>query len=203
MQLKYIVKYDILCTYKALIEDDIMMYIVFSVALLVIWGVATYNSFISSGNVVTAAWSDVDVQLKRRFNLIPKLVDVAKGYMGYEQKTLSEIVSLRSQLAQTSDFQLLDKLESSLTTKLNGFFALAENYPELKTNQLFLDLQANLTVVEDAIQMARRYYNGSVRVFNTLAESFPSVLIAKLFNFNKKDFFNIQDNEREVPAITF
>lgn len=174
------------------------------VGLLVLWFVAIYNRFIRGKNLVREGWSGIDVQLKRRHDLIPNLIESVKGYMQYEQKTLANIVELRTRSISAGSVKEKAEVEGELTRALKSIFALAEAYPDLKANQSFLDLQSNLAGIEDQIQLARRYYNGAVRDFNILVESFPSVLVAKMFNFQLAEFFEIETAaEREVPSVKF
>jgi len=161
-------------------------------ALLAVWGVAIYNLFVRDRNRVLAAWSDIDVQLKRRHDLIPKLVDAVKQYAAYEQATLSTITELRVQAEQTSDVAQLANTESRIGSGLHKLIALAEAYPELKANASFLDLQQQLTDVENHIQYARRYYNGAVRNLNTRIDSFPDTLIARMFRFQPAQYFEME-----------
>lgn len=172
--------------------------------LLVLWFVAIYNRFIRGKNLVQEGWSGIDVQLKRRHDLIPNLIESVKGYMQYEQKTLANIVELRSRSMSVESIKEKAEVEGELTRALKSIFALAEAYPDLKANQNFLDLQSNLAGIEDQIQLARRYYNGAVRDFNILVESFPSVIVARTFNFQLVEFFGIETAaEREVPSVRF
>ncbi len=140
-----------------------------------------------------AAWSDIDVQLKRRHDLIPKLIDAVKQYADYESSTLSAITVLRSESVDASGIEKKGQIESQLSTKLHQLIAIAEDYPDLKANQSFLDLQNNLTDVENHIQYARRYYNGSVRNLNIRVDSFPDMLIAGLFQFIPAEFFDFDE----------
>ncbi|NLI81478.1 MAG: LemA family protein [Deltaproteobacteria bacterium] len=173
-------------------------------ALLVIWFVAIYNRFIRAKNLAQEGWSGIDVQLKRRHDLIPNLIESVKGYMQYEEKILSKVVELRSRGMSAEGIREKAAVEGELTQALKSVFALAEAYPDLKANQSFLDLQSNLASVEDQIQLARRYYNGAVRDFNILVESFPSVLVARIFNFQLMEFFELESaTEREVPPVKF
>jgi LemA protein len=142
---------------------------------------------------VLAAWSDIDVQLKRRHDLIPKLIDAVKQYAAYESSTLSAITLLRSESADASGIEKKGQIESQLSTKLHQLIALAENYPDLKANQSFLDLQKNLTDVENNIQYARRYYNGAVRNLNIRVDSFPDMFIARTFRFIPAEFFDFDE----------
>ncbi len=166
--------------------------IVFFVAVMA-WFIIIYNLFVRDKNRVLAAWSDIDVQLKRRHDLIPKLIDAVKQYAAYESTTLSAITVLRSESVDASGIEKKGKIESQLSTKLHQLIALAEVYPDLKANQSFLDLQKNLTDVENHIQYARRYYNGSVRNLNIRVDSFPDMLIARLFQFIPAEFFDFDE----------
>jgi len=166
--------------------------IVFLVAVLA-WFIFIYNLFVRDKNRVLAAWSDIDVQLKRRHDLIPKLIDAVKQYADYESSTLSAITVLRSESVDASGIEKKGQIESQLSTKLHQLIALAENYPDLKANQSFLDLQNNLTDVENHIQYARRYYNGSVRNLNIRVDSFPDMIIARIFQFIPAEFFDFDE----------
>lgn len=157
------------------------------------WFIIIYNLFVRDKNRVLAAWSDIDVQLKRRHDLIPKLIDAVKQYAAYESSTLSAITTLRSQSEETAAIEKKGKIEGQLSEKIHQLIALAENYPDLKANQSFLDLQKNLTDVENHIQYARRYYNGTVRNLNIRVDSFPDLLIARIFGFIKAEFFDFDE----------
>lgn len=166
-------------------------------------GVLYYNKFVSLRNMVEEAFSSIDVQLKRRYDLIPNLVETVKGYAKHEQTTLENVVKLRN-LAQSSD-NINDKIknENMLTSALRSVFAIAESYPELKANENFLSLQASLNEIENNIQAARRYYNAVVKEYNTLCETFPSLFIAKMFHFSKKEFFSIEEEEKKNVKVAF
>jgi LemA protein len=166
--------------------------IVFFVVVLA-WFIIIYNLFVRDKNRVLAAWSDIDVQLKRQHDLIPKLIDAVKQYAAYESSTLSAITVLRSESADASGIEKKGQIESQLSMKLHQLIALAEDYPDLKANQSFLDLQKNLTDVENHIQYARRYYNGSVRNLNIRVDSFPDTLIARIFKFFPAEFFDFDE----------
>jgi LemA protein len=144
-------------------------------------------------NRVLAAWSDIDVQLKRRHDLIPKLIDAVKQYAAYESSTLSAITTLRSQSEDATGIDEKGQIEGELSAKLHQLIALAEDYPDLKANHSFLDLQKNLTDVENHIQYARRYYNGTVRNLNIRVDSFPDMLIARFFRFIPAEFFDFDE----------
>lgn len=166
-------------------------------------GVLYYNKFVSLRNMVEEAFSSIDVQLKRRYDLIPNLVETVKGYAKHEQTTLENVVKLRN-LAQSSN-NINDKIknENMLTSALRSVFAIAESYPELKANENFLSLQGSLNEIENNIQAARRYYNAVVKEYNTLCETFPSLFIAKMFHFSKKEFFSIEEEEKKNVKVAF
>lgn len=173
-------------------------------ALAVLLFIAIYNRFIRSKNLVQEGWSGIDVQLKRRHDLIPNILESVKGYMQYEQKTLQSIVDLRSRSMSADTVKEKTQVEGEISRALKSIFALAEAYPDLKASQTFLDLQSNLASIEEQIQLARRYYNGAVRDFNILVESFPSVIVARMFNFQLAEFFEIESaEERAVPSVKF
>jgi LemA protein len=169
-----------------------------------IWLIAIYNKLVRYRNLVEEAWSGIDVQLKRRSNLIPNLIETVKGYLKHEKTLLAEVTELRSKSMGLKEIGERGKMENALGRSLANLFAVAEAYPDLKANQNFIDLQSQLASVEDQIQMARRYFNGSVRNLNILIESFPSNQVAKMFNFTKKEFFEIEDQkDRTVPKVKF
>jgi LemA protein len=182
-----------------------MTYIIFGIiAILLLFIITSYNKLIKNKNLVAEGWSSIDVQLKKRSNLIPNILSSVKGYMSHEKKLLEEITELRSQSVAANNVIDQGKAESSLSGSLMNLFAVAENYPELKANENFLDLQKQLQEIEDDIQMARRYYNGTVRNNNVLVESFPTNLVANAFSFEKSDFFEIEDQKvRDVPKVKF
>jgi LemA protein len=152
--------------------------------------------------MVKEGWSGIDVQLTRRATLIPNLVETVKGYMGHERNLLSDIADLRSRSLRTQKVGEKGEIETALSKSLGTLFAVAEGYPDLKASQNFLELQKELTYIEDQIQMARRYYNGTVRNLNTAVESFPSNLVAKLFTFVQAEFFDIDDvKDRQAPQV--
>ena len=175
----------------------IIAFVVFSI-------IAIYNKLVRGKNLVAEGWSGIDVQLKRRTDLIPNLLESVKGYMSHERGLLSEVTRLRSESMQIKDVKTKSQVENALSRSLANLFAVAENYPDLKANQNFLDLQKQLGEIEDQIQMSRRYYNGTVRNFNILIESFPSNLIARQFNFTQASFFELEsETDRAVPQVSF
>lgn len=173
-------------------------------AALVLWFVAIYNKLITLRNMKEEGWSGIDVQLKRRANLIPNLLESVKGYMGHERSVLEKVTELRTRAMNATSIDNKIAAESALTRSLGMLFAVAENYPDLKANQNFIDLQQQLSALEDEIQMARRYYNGTVRNLNVGIETFPNSIVAGMFNFEKSEFFEIEDDgDRAVPKVDF
>jgi LemA protein len=181
-----------------------MAIIVALIAVALVWGVYIYNSLIKQKNQVKEGWSGIDVQLKRRHNLIPNLVETVKAYAGHESKVFEEVAELRSKVGKAKEIGEKGELESMLGLGLGRLIAVAENYPELKANENFIQLQQELTNIEDQIQLARRYYNGTAREYNTSIEVFPQVIIANFFKFGPFDYFQIEnEQEREVPKADF
>ncbi|PKL35260.1 MAG: hypothetical protein CVV44_20835 [Spirochaetae bacterium HGW-Spirochaetae-1] len=170
--------------------------------IFILWIIITYNRFVKGRNLLREAWSGIDVQLKRRYDLIPGLVGTVKAYSRHEKSLFEEIANLRSRCMITEEPAEKAKAESILTDGIRRLFAVAEAYPQLRASENFLDLQKNLAEIEDQIQLARRYYNGNVRDFNTLAEQFPPVIIARLFSFKSSEFFEIETvTERQNPPL--
>ncbi len=166
--------------------------------------IGMYNSLVQLRNRVKNAWSQIDVQLKRRHDLIPNLVETAKGYMQHERDTLSEITDARSRAMGADGPAAKGQAETQLSGALSKFMLVVENYPDLKANQNFLALQEELTSTENKIAFSRQAYNDSVLFFNNKIQMFPSNLIATMFNFNAEEFFEIEDaSEREVPKVQF
>lgn len=171
-------------------------------AALFVWGVFIYNALVRDRNRVLAAWSDIAVQLKRRHDLLPKLVEAVKQYAAYEQATLNAVTELRSRSEQTAAIAEKGRLETALTAGMHKLLLLAEAYPELKANQSFLALQRDITAVEEHLQYARRYYNGAVRNLNTRIDSFPDLLLARLFGYTHHDYFALDtEAERHAPEL--
>jgi LemA protein len=180
--------------------------IVAVVAALALYVVYLYNRLVSTRQMSHEAWSGIDVQLKRRSDLIPNLVDTVKGYAAHERGVLEEVTELRNQAraAPPDDVAGRAKIEGALSMALGRLLAVAEAYPDLKANANFLELQRELSNLESEIQMARRYYNGAVRNLNTMVESFPSNLVANQFSFEKREYFEIEEpGDRAVPEVSF
>ncbi|MDH3608005.1 MAG: LemA family protein, partial [Gammaproteobacteria bacterium] len=163
------------------------------VTIALVWGVLIYNKLVHDRNTSLAAWSDIDVQLKRRHDLIPKLIDAVKQYASYESSLLESVTSLRSQAKAIEKISERENVERELQTQVHKLIAVAEDYPELKANQNFLELQKDISNVENDIQYARRYYNGAVRNINTRIDSFPDLVIARFLNYKYHEYFQLDD----------
>ena len=171
---------------------------------VVIFFVSNYNSLIRLRNQVKNAWSQIDVQLKRRHDLIPNLIETVKGYMNHERTTLENITNARSQAVSAKSVSEKAQAEARLTDAIGKFNLVVENYPDLKANQNFLALQEELTSTENKISFSRQSYNDQVLFFNNKIQVFPSNIIAGMFNFKLEDFFEVEDKaEREVPKVNF
>lgn len=179
----------------------VVLGVVLAVAAFV---VAVYNRFVRLRNAADSAWSDIDVQLKRRWELVPNLVETVKGYAAHERGTLDEVTRARGAAMTATAPAAKAEAETALTSSLRTLFAVAERYPDLRANQNFLSLQEELAKLEDAIQNARRYYNAVVRDLNTAIETFPGNLVAGSFGFARRDFFELgSDAERSAPKVSF
>jgi LemA protein len=166
------------------------------------YGVWTYNRLVSLNKRADGAWSDIDVQLKRRWDLVPALVETVKGYARHEQDTLERVVNARAQAAQSGPIPERGRNELNLSAAVRGLFAVAEAYPELKASQTFEGLQRSLVEIEDNIQYARRYYNAVVRDWNTLVSTVPSTWIAAAADYRERPYFQLDESEREAPRVT-
>lgn len=173
----------------------------FGVLVLIAWGIGLFNLLVRDRQRVREGWSGIDVQLKRRHDLLPKLVEAVKAYAGYEQRLLTEVTELRGKSLSAGTAAERGDREGALGLGIGRLLAVAEKYPDLKANQGFLDLQKSFTDTENQLQMARRYYNGTVRNFNTRLETFPSVLVARAFRFTPESFFQAEAPERAVPGF--
>jgi LemA protein len=176
------------------------------VAVIAFAVIGIYNGLVRLNVQVDNAWSDIDVQLKRRHDLIPNVVETVKGYASHERQTLEAVVNARARAvsAQGAGPAERGQAEGALTSALRGLFALAESYPQLRATENFAQLQATLATIEDAVQNARRYYNAVVRDLNTRVQQFPSNLIAGMFGFKNREFFEIPDAaQRETPQVKF
>ena len=177
------------------------LYIILGVIGLVLLGlIAMYNGLIRRRNQVDEAWSDIEVQMKRRYDLIPNVVETVKGYAAHEKGVLESVTNARTQAMGAHTAPERVQAENALTSTLKTLFAVAENYPDLKANANFLDLQRELADTENKIQAARRFYNGNVRDLNTKIQSFPSNMIASFFGFGKKEFFDLEEEAARQPV---
>lgn len=183
-----------------------MLWVILGIVVLVIfWIIAIYNGLIKSKNRVDEAFSDIDVQLKRRYDLIPNLVETVKGYMTHEHDTLVQLTEARTAAMSAKGGSLADreKAENQLSGTLKTLFAVSENYPDLKANQNFLQLQSEISDTENKIQASRRFYNGNVRDFNTKIQVFPTNIFAGMMNFKKYDFFQADAAEKKNVQVKF
>jgi len=174
-----------------------------AILLLAVWIITVYNGLIVLRNRVDEAWSDIDVQLKRRYDLIPNLVETVKGYATHERETLDSVIQARAAAMGAHGKHDQAEAENMLSQTLKSLFAVAENYPDLKASQNFLQLQDDLKDTEDKIQAARRFYNANVRDFNTKIQVFPNNIIAGQLKFEKYEFFEIKGEERKNVKVKF
>lgn len=172
------------------------LYIILGIlGAIVLWAIFTYNRFISFINRTKEAWADIDVQLKRRYDLIPNLVETVKGYATHERQAFENVTKARAQSMQAGTPAEKGVAENMLSGALKSLFAVAEAYPDLKANQNFAQLQSELSDTENKIQAARRFYNGNVRDLNTMIETFPPNIIAQMFKFEPREFFELEESE--------
>ncbi|MFC1498562.1 LemA family protein [Verrucomicrobiota bacterium] len=172
------------------------------IALPVIYITATYNTLVSLKNHIKEAWSNIDTELKRRYDLIPNLVSIVKGYAAHEKNVLERVTQLRNQCMENNGSTASQESdETQLVGAVKEMLAVIENYPDLKADQHFLKLQKELVNTEDRIQAARRFFNGNVRDYKNKCETFPSVLIANMFGFESQDFFNVEPAVRNTPNL--
>lgn len=180
------------------------VYIIIAVlVLLVIWYFSTYNSLISLRNRKDDQFSQIDVQLKRRADLIPNLVETVKGYAKHESKTLEDVIKARNTYTTAHTVDEKVKASGEITSALNKLFALSESYPDLKANTNFMSLQNDLKDTEDKISMARQFYNDTVLTYNNKVERVPSNIVANMGGFKKGEFFQIDEKEKEAPTVKF
>jgi LemA protein len=174
------------------------------IVVILLWLILAYNGLVTTRNRAQEAYSDIDVQLKRRYDLIPNLVESVKGYAAHEKTVFEDVTKARASAMQATGAAKADA-ENQLSATLKSLFAVAENYPDLKANQNFLQLQGEITDTEDKIQAARRFYNGMVRDFNTKTQVFPTNIFANMMGFSKMDFFgnDLTDAEKQPVAVKF
>lgn len=184
--------------------SPILIGVLVVVALIAIYFIAQYNSFVSMRNLVEEAFSTMDVYLKKRFDLIPNVVETVKGYATHEKETLDAVISARNAVSNASSTEAQMAAEGDLSKVMGRLFALTESYPDLKANVQFMDLQQQLKAIETEIAQSRKYYNGTVRQYNTKREQFPSNIVANMFNFQAKTLYEVSDaTERENVKVSF
>lgn len=180
--------------------NTILLVIFGVLGVVVIWFIVAYNGFVRLINRAKEAWSDIDVQLKRRYNLIPNLIETVKGYASHEREVLEKVTQARTSAMGAQSVEDHGKSENMLSGALKTLFAVSENYPQLKANENFLELQRELSDTENKIQAARRFYNTNVRDLNIKVDSFPANLVANIFKFQKKEFFEIEEEAAREPV---
>ena len=180
--------------------DQTYLIILGIIALIVLWGIVVYNGLIARRNRVDESWSDIDVQLKRRYDLIPNLVEAVKGYMQHERGTLEVVTKARTAAMGATSIEEHAKAENMLTQALKSIFAVAEQYPDLKASQNFARLQDELSDTENKIQAARRFYNANVRDFNTAIQQFPNSIVAGMLSFSSRQFFELTEEAAREPV---
>jgi len=187
-----------------LLKKMILQIVLAIVVLVILWLILAYNGLVKLKNRVKEAWADIDVQLKRRYDLIPNLVETVKGYANHERELFEKVTEARARAIGAKTIKEKGEAESFLSQTLKSLFAVAENYPNLRASENFLELQRELTDTEDKIQAARRFYNGNVRDLNIKIESFPANIVASIFSFKKMELFEIGEAaEREAPKVKF
>jgi LemA protein len=192
-----------MCSLKEMRMGAVYFFL-FATGAVVTWFLVTYNSLVSLKLRVEGAWAQIDVQLKRRHDLIPNLVEAVKGYMAYEKDTLERVIRARTQAIEATGLKDKAQAENMLTQTLRSLFAVVEKYPDLKANQNALQLQEELTSTENKIAFARQYYNDEVQRFNTMIQKVPSNIVAGAANFQNKEFFEIEDAaEKQAPQAKF
>ena len=184
---------------------DLIIGIIVIVIIVILLAViiSTYNGLVGARNKVKNTWSQIDVQLKRRIDLIPNLVETVKGYASHEKGVFTEITEARSGLMNATTVKDVETANNQLTTALKSLFAVAENYPDLKASDNFKDLQNKLSETEDKIAYSRQFYNDTVLMYNNKCQMFPSNIFASLFNFNEADFFQANETDRATPSVEF
>ena len=179
-----------------------VLFLIIVSLVLVLWVVFTFNRLVRLRNQVRAGWSDIDVQLMRRHDLVPRLVEAVKAYAGHEKSVLENVTELRAQAMQTSSPARLAGLEGQLEAGLGRLMLLKEAYPDLKASENFLKLQNDLVEVEDHLQYARRFYNGAVRANNDAVQRFPDLVVARSFSFGESEFYEADEGSRAAPRVS-
>ena len=183
--------------------DWLLIIIVIIIIAIILLLIKYYNDLVNGKNRVSNAWSQIDVQLQRRNDLIPNIVETVKGYASHEKSTFEQITQARSNMAHASSVKEVAEADNMLTDALKSLFAVAEAYPDLKANQNFLELQQELSDTEDKISYARQFYNDTVLKYNNLCQQFPSNIVASIFHFEESEFFEAQEGTRAAPNVKF
>ena len=181
----------------------LLILLIVIIIIIIIAVIFLYNGLVTARNKVKNAWAQIDVQLNRRADLIPNLVETVKGYAGHEKDTFNQVTQARANMANATTVQEVAEADTMLTSALKSLFAVSEAYPELKANQNFIELQQELSETEDKISYARQFYNDSVLKYNNLCQQFPSSIVASLFHFDKAEFFEAQEGTRAAPKVQF
>ena len=181
----------------------ILIIVIVIIVIAIIGVIALYNGLVQARNKVKNAWAQIDVQLNRRADLIPNLVETVKGYAGHEKTVFEDVTAARAGLMNANGVKEINEANNQLSSTLKTLFAVAENYPELKANENFKELQSQLAESEDKIAYSRQFYNDTVLMYNNKCQTFPSSIIAGLFNFNEADFFEAAGEARSVPKVEF
>jgi LemA protein len=179
---------------------NILWVILGILAVIILWIISAYNGLVKLRNRTKEAWADIDVQLKRRYNLIPNLVETVKGYAAHEREVFEKVTKARTKAMGAKTLKEHTEAENALSNTLKSLFAVSENYPQLRASENFLELQKELRDTEDKIQAARRFYNGNVRDLNIRIESFPANIVANIFKFKQMELFELEEPEKREPV---
>ncbi len=183
---------------------DVLLFVIVAIIIIIaLIVVKYYNDLVNGRNRVENAWSQIDVQLQRRNDLIPNIVETVKGYASHEKDTLNQVTEARASMANATTVKEVAEANNNITEALKSLFAVSESYPDLKANQNFIELQQELSDTEDKISYARQFYNDTVLKYNNLCQQFPSSIIASIFHFDKSEFFEAQEGTRAAPNVKF
>lgn len=183
--------------------DIALIILIVIIILIAILLIKFYNDLVNGRNRVENAWSQIDVQLQRRNDLIPNIVETVKGYAGHEKETLNQVTQARANMANATSVKEVAEADNMITGALKSLFAVSESYPDLKANQNFIELQQELSETEDKISYSRQFYNDTVLKYNNLCQQFPSNIVASIFKFKKSEFFEAQEGTRAAPKVQF
>lgn len=183
--------------------DLMLIILIVIIVVLILLVIKYYNDLVNGRNRVENAWSQIDVQLQRRNDLIPNVVETVKGYAGHENQTLTQVTQARANMANATTVKEVAQADNMITSALKSLFAVSEAYPDLKANQNFIQLQNELSETEDKISYSRQFYNDTVLKYNNLCQQFPSSILASIFHFDKSEFFEAQEGTRAAPKVEF